>query len=329
MDQAVACVRAESSLREAVQEALEWIAWRDRVPENGRVCIKPNLTFPQYKPGVTTSPAALRACIEVLRQRTHRIAVVESDGGYGAWKAAEAFRGHGLDAMCRELDVELVNLSAEPAEPIAFQARGREHRIALPVRLLHDCDVFVTMPVPKVHCMTYLSLGYKNQWGCVPDSMRLRLHHLFADAIVAINRALKVRLCVGDGTYFLNRQGPMDGDAIPMNLIIAATDPGSFSAYVARLMQMDWRKARHLRRAVRLGDMPADLSGVRMNVRPEEMATRRFYLRRSLRNYAILPAFRYRALTHLYYESRLGLLAHRILYALVGKMEETKARVEE
>jgi uncharacterized protein (DUF362 family) len=302
---------------------MEWIRWEEIVPKGCRVAIKPNLTFATYKPGVTTSPAVLRALLEILKERTDRLAVVESDGGYGAHKAPEAFSGHGYDRICEELEVELVNLCDEPSDKIVVEVKGREYALPLPRRLLRETDVFVTMPVPKVHAMTYLSLAYKNQWGCIPDTMRLRHHYIFDEAIIAIARALKPRICLGDGTYFLDRQGPMDGKAVGMNLIIAATDPGTFCAYVSRLMRVDWRKARHLKRAVEWGDMPRDLKGVAMNVRPEDVNSRPFVLKRSLRNYCVLPAFRSRFLTYCYYESPLGALAHKILYFFLGRMGDT------
>lgn len=323
----VACVKITSALQQAMRDALDGIHWKDILFENARVAIKPNLTFPIYKAGVTTSPEVLRAFLEVLKERTDRIAVVETDGGYGAWKVADAYEGHGYDRICAEMGVDLINLNDEPCEMISFESKGETHQLPLPTRLLHDTDVFVTMPVPKVHAMTYLTLAYKNQWGCVPDPMRLRRHYLFNDAIVAINRALNPQIVLADGTYFLDRQGPMDGDAVPMNLIIAATDPGSFCLYVSKLMRMDWRKAPHLRRAVESGDMPTTLDDIEVNVHPEVVSTRRFHLQRSLRNYLVLPAFRSSYLTWLYYESWLGLLAHKVLYAFVGRMDETPHHV--
>lgn len=320
----VGCVKCDDSLRETIRRALEWIGWEEIVSRGARVAIKPNLTLPEHKPGVTTSPEALRAVLEIVKERTDRVAVVESDGGYGAYSASEAFSGHGYDRICRELGVELVNLCDEASENIVVEAKGRNYALPLPCRLLKETDVFVTMPVPKVHAMTRVSLAYKNQWGCIPDAMRLRLHFIFDDAIVAINRILKPQICLGDGTHFLDRHGPLDGEAVPMNLIIAATDPGTFCTYVSRLMKIDWRKVRHLKRAVELGDMPDSLNGIKMNIRPEEVSSHRFVSKRSLRNYFVLPAFHSRFLTYLYYESAPGLLAHKVLYAFVGSPSEKK-----
>jgi len=56
-----------------------------------------------------------------------------------------------------------------------------------PVFLLDEVDVFVILPVPKVHVMTRVSLGFKNQWGCQPGAMRLRDHPASAKKILAIN----------------------------------------------------------------------------------------------------------------------------------------------
>lgn len=88
------------------------------------------------------------------------------------------------------------------------------------------------MPVPKIRCMTGLSLGFKNQWGCIPDTMRLRYHHIFDDAIIAINKILKP-VVISDGTYFLDINGPMEGVPVKMDLIIASNNVGAFDRYVS------------------------------------------------------------------------------------------------
>ncbi len=56
-------------------------------------------------------------------------------------------------------------------------------RVKLPAALVEACDSFITVPVPKVHVMTNVSLGFKNQWGCLPDVKRLRDHYRFAEIL--------------------------------------------------------------------------------------------------------------------------------------------------
>ena len=315
----VALVEQGNSIRGAVEEALQVSGILDRVRPGVRVALKPNFTYPYYKPGVTTSPEVIREAVRILRERTDRIAIVETDGGYGVWSAHEAFQGHGMYALRDEFGVEVVNLCAEPSEPIVYRSRWRLHRLPLPVRLLHDTDLFISLPVPKIHSMTGLTMAYKNQWGCVPDIMRLRRHHLFNDAIVAINRALRPAV-LADGTYFLDRSGPMEGHPIRMNLIIAATDAGVFDRYVSELMGWSWRRVPHLRRAASAGDMPVSLQDVEMNVAPGAARRHVFTLSRSPRAWIALAGFRSRFLTWFGYESWFGrVVLHAILYMIAGK----------
>ena len=319
IDRCAGLFRTDEGVPAAVRRALEWSGILDRVSPGARVALKPNLTYPWYKPGVTTSPEIVRETVRLLRERGAGVAIVESDGGYGAWNAWEAFKGHGLDQIAKETGAELVNLCEEDKEPISFRARGRTYQLPMPVRLLRHTDLFITMPVPKIHAMTGITLAFKNQWGCVPDNMRLRRHYIFNEAIVAINRALKPAV-LSDGTWFLDRQGPMDGDAVRMDLILAASDPGAFDLYVSTLMGYPWRRVAHMRRAVRLGEMPDSLDAIRFNVDPREARGRVFRLERSPRNYIALAGFSSRFLTWFGYESWFGrIVLHGILYAIVGK----------
>ena len=315
----VSCVDIRDDLGSAVRAGLAGAGVLDRLTRSSRVAIKPNLTYPYYKPGVTTSPAVVRECVRIVQEYTPHVRIVETDGGYGAWLAREAFEGHGLYTLASELGARVSNLCEEPAEDISVRINGRSYRLPLPASLIHDTDVLISMPVPKVHCMTGLTLAYKNQWGCIPDIMRLRRHYIFDEAIVAINRVLKPAV-LADGTYFLDRTGPMDGDAVRMNLIIGASDAGAFDRYVSELMGYPWQRVGHLRRAVSLGDMPETLDDVECNRPPSASATRVFHLERTPRNYIALSGFRSRFITWLGYESWFGrVVLHGILYAVAGR----------
>ena len=315
----VTLVGISSDIHLAVRTAMEGSGLLAQIGETSRVALKPNLTYPYYRPGVTTSPAVIEAVVRALSERTGSIAIVETDGGYGAWKATEAFQGHGLYALREKYGCKIVNLCDEASEPIEFTARGKVRQIRLPTRLLHETDLFITMPVPKIHCMTGLTLSYKNQWGCVPDTMRLRRHHIFDEAILAINQRLKPAV-LGDGTYFLDQNGPMAGVPVKMDLIIAASDAGAFDRYVSELMGFPWRRVGHLRLAAARGDMPADLQEITFNVSPAQPGRHVFRLKRTFRNWIALWGFKSRFVTWLGYESWFGrVVLHLVLYAIAGR----------
>jgi uncharacterized protein (DUF362 family) len=127
-------------------------------------------------------------------------------------------------------------------------------------------------------------------------------------------------MVIADGAYFLDHNGPMEGDPIRMDLVIAATDTGAFDLYVSEFMGFPWRRVRHLRRAVKLGDMPSRLEDIQFNVSPREMRSHTFRLKRTVRNYIALAGFKNRFLTWLGYESWFGrVILHGILYTISGK----------
>ncbi len=324
--QAVSAARINHDLSKAIYTALDLSGILGRLASDSIVALKPNFTYPYHKPGITTSPEVLEQTIGILRQITSKIAVVETEGGYGAWKASEAFAGHGVYDLKRKYEVAAVNLNEEPAAPIRVSRKNREYTIMLPTRLLYETDVLISMPVPKIHCMTGLSLSYKNQWGCIPDIMRLRKHYIFSDAIIAINRALKP-VVLADGQNFLNQNGPMAGEPVPMDLIIAGSSVGAFDLYVSELMGYSWKGVPHLKRAVELGDMPSSLNDISYNIPPSVLREREFVLHRTLRNYIALAGFKSRFITWLGYESWFGrVLLHIILYALAGKPVKPSAQ---
>ena len=106
--------KLDGNLRNRLENGLEFIGWDKHINKNSTVFIKPNFTFPNYKPGVTTTPEVLRAILEVLKNRAGRIIVGESDGGNNSFKADEAFHGHNMYQICQESSAELINLSKLP-----------------------------------------------------------------------------------------------------------------------------------------------------------------------------------------------------------------------
>jgi uncharacterized protein (DUF362 family) len=314
----VALFRFDGNPHDAVRSALTESGILSRIADGTRVALKPNLTYPYHRPGVTTTPALLREAVKIIRERTSQIAIVETDGGYGSWQVAHAFEEHGIYRLGREFGIEVLNLCELPREDIEFDTIWGRLALPLPTRLLRETDLFISMPVPKIHCMTGVSLGYKNQWGCVPDTMRLRRHYIFGDAIVAINQALHTAV-LGDGTWFLDNSGPMEGTAVRMNTVIASQDVGAFDLYTSELMGYPWKKVDHLRRAVALGHMPRSLDDISFNVSPREARTHVFRLHRTLRHWIALCGFKSRTITWLGYESWFGrVVLHAILYAVCG-----------
>ena len=307
------------ALDREMEAALEWLDWRSIVSRDARVSIKPNLTWPTHKAGVTTSPPVLEALIRILSSRTRHINVVESDGGSNAWPAEEAFRGNGIPEICRRHGARAVNLTRYPREVVETEIAGRAIEVELSKLLTRETDVFITMPVPKLHAMTSVSLGFKNQWGCLPDVKRLRNHSDFASKVLAINGILKPRLAIFDGTWFLNRSGPLEGDSIRKDLLIASRDPGAGSFVCCELMGIEPRSVPHLRLAIAEGMMPSTIGDLITNVAIDGFKGLAFSLQRNWLQWLTLGIFHSRLATIALYDSPLAKPAHELLYFLRGR----------
>lgn len=307
----------ETGIEESdIQSALAWLNWDEIIPENARVFIKPNLTWPVHMPGVTTTPKAIESLVAVLRKRTKYISVGESDGGYHSYDAEETFRGHNLNELQEKYGIHVVNLTDEPSETHTMIIAGQAVSVTLSKCLLHETDVFITMPVPKTHVMTGVSLAFKNQWGCVPSTMRLREHYAFDRKIIAINKLLHPKLTILDGTYFLDGAGPMTGDVIPMHLLIAGDDPGATSAVACQVMGINPMSIRHQRIARREQMFPKSIREITLNTQIEPFISHRFQMKRAFLDYVSLVGFRSRFFTYLFWESALAGPLHKFLFAV-------------
>ena len=303
-------------LAQQIREALEFLQWERLIAKNARIFLKPNLTWRTVTPGVTTRPEFIEACVQVLRERTSQVIIGESDGGYHGFRAEDAFTSHGLYELASRYGVKVVNLTNQESEPVEGVVAGRSVTVQLPKMLLHDVDVFITLPVPKVHAATRVSLAFKNQWGCIPSPMRLHHHAEFAHKVALINRAVRTRIVLFDAKYMLNRGGPMIGEPVLTDLLLAADDPGAASLACRRVMGIDpWSVPQH-RIARQEGMMPDNLERCIFNQPLEPFCGRRFHLKRNLMGWVSLAAFHSRMLTRLIYDSAFADISHRVLYSV-------------
>ena len=310
--------------RKTLSRAFEWSGIGEGVRQADALFVKPNLTFPIYREGVTTSKAMIEAVLQVLSDYGKKVYIGESDGGYGSYHIEDAFRNFGLPDICRRTGAELVNLSSVERADVPFTARGREVRIALPKFLCESNIHTLTIPVPKVHCMTGISLSLKNQWGCLPDMMRLRQHVYFDEVIHQINKVLKVRYSVVDGTFGLDVNGPIiEGTSVPLGWFLASADPFAADSVAAYLIGQDLNKIGHYRPIFALGLVPPPES-VETNVTMETLRTRvvPFRLKRNFWNYVARTAWYSRTWNHLVYESAISKPLHDLMYLFRDRPKE-------
>lgn len=302
--------------RETFSKAFEWSGIREGTREADAIFVKPNLTFPVYREGVTTSKAVIEAVLQVLSDYGKKVYIGESDGGYGSFHIEDAFRNFGLPDICRRTGAELVNLSSVERVEVPFTAGRREVRIALPKFLCESNIHTLTIPVPKVHCMTGISLSLKNQWGCLPDMMRLRQHVYFDEIISQINKAINVRYSVVDGTFGLDINGPIiEGEAVPLGWFLVSANPFAADSIAAYLIGQNLRTIGHYKSSYSSGLVPS-VETVEMNVPPDFLRSKvkRFRLKRNFWNYAAKTTWYSKTWNYMIYESVISKPLHDLMY---------------
>jgi uncharacterized protein (DUF362 family) len=160
--------------------------------------------------------------------------------------------------------------------------------------------------------MTKVSLSFKNQWGCLPDTMRLKNHYVFNKIIGQICNHLKFKYAFLDGKYGLDKNGPMVGQPFEINWFVASNSLGAFDMVVSEMMGFNWREIGHLREADNLSFIPGRKE-IKI-VGDLEPLKRNFSLKRNFWNYPALLAFNSKKLTHFFYFSKYAKILHDIMY---------------
>lgn len=297
------------------RKGLEYIQFEKLANPNTRVFIKPNLTYPTFRPGVMTTIEALEAAIGAVKDYTSHIYLGDADsGGYNPFPMEEVYKETGVEKLAERYGVKVVNLSSGPRKTINFCCGRKEVALDLPLLLTDEMDFLITMPVPKIHNMTGVSLTFKNQWGCIPEPQdRLRLHPYFRDVILEVNKAVKARVAIMDGRFGLNINGPMKGDPVELNWALITDDIGAGARLACELMQIPLENIRHLKHAQRLGFIP-ERTQIQVNCDLRPFIKNNFILKRNGSDLPGFLAFRSSIISYLAYFSPLADLLHKILY---------------
>jgi len=254
-----------TDIHQNINESLNFIHWTEHIKSDFTVFIKPNFTFPYYKEGITTNPVVLKELLSIMKDRAGRVIVGESDGGNHSFSADAAFKGHGMPDICKETGAELVNLSTLPSRYIEDTIQGKKVKVQVPDLLVDEIDCFISVPVLKVHVMTMVTLSMKNLWGCYPDTMRCLHHKNLSRKLALLTKLLNPKIVIIDGTYALNGHGPMYGEAVKADLLIAANNPVVADAFGAAIMGIPVSQVEHIMIAEEEGLGTTDLSKVSIN----------------------------------------------------------------
>jgi len=251
MTSKVAVVKGERG-HESVFKALDLVDYRNAFSGFERVLVKVNFICDKtWDSGATTDPIVVEAIIKRVADLGLEVCVVESDATMT--NADKAYVKSGMKEMCERNGVEFVNLRHVKDRVKLVVPNGEALKTVTVPRLVVESAV-VSAAKLKTHMATTVTLGLKNMFGLLPDKFKGKFHAMgISNVVVDVNAAVKPVLTVVDGFVGMEGHGPVDGDPVRMDLIVAGRDVVAVDATCCRVMGFDPHKIKHVRRAFERG----------------------------------------------------------------------------
>jgi len=241
----------------SVAKALDLIKAADRLPREGLIIIKPNLTNADPPP-VTTNVKAAEAVYEYCRDRTRaEIAVGE---GCGEGVTSDVFEATGYAALAKTYCLRLIDFNQEKTVVFRRQDVLQLTEFYMP-EIVEDAFV-ISLPVLKDHSLTMTTVAMKNMFGIAPAPFyrgswnKSKLHSPSTHkSVVDVCLYKKPDLCVVDAVV-ANVGSHISGSGKRLGLILASFDPVAVDTVASELLGHDPRKIQYLTLANgRLGSM--------------------------------------------------------------------------
>lgn len=247
----VAIVRGERGY-DPVFKALDLVDYKSAIVGFDRVLIKVNFICDKtWDTGATTDPIVVESIIKKLHDLNVAVSVVESDATITS--ADKASVKSGMKEMCERNNVDFVNLGHAKDRVKLSVPNGEALQNIIVPRLVVESPVISAAKL-KTHVSTTVTLGMKNMFGILPDKFKAKYHGMGINkVIVDINAAIKPILTIVDGFVGMEGNGPMDGDPVQMDLIVAGKDTVAVDATCCRVMGFDPHTIKHVWHAHKRG----------------------------------------------------------------------------
>ena len=231
----------------SIARALDLVAAADRLPREGLIIIKPNLTN-SSPPPVTTSVEAAEALYNYCKAHTEaQIAIGE---GCGSGVTADVFAALGYSDLAGRHGLELIEFN--DAETTLLEDKDAFHLKQFHIPSIVPSAFVISLPVLKDHSFTKTTIAMKNMFGIAPGKFysggwnKAQLHSPSTDkSVVDICRYKKPNLSVVDASVALTGMH-LSGTPKKLGLVLASFDPVAVDTIGSELLGHDPRKLPYL-----------------------------------------------------------------------------------
>jgi uncharacterized protein (DUF362 family) len=302
---AVSIVKIErDNIEAAVEEAIDLLGGIENVTrDKERIMLKPNLMSNDSR--ATTKPQVIRALVKLMKNAGKQVSIGEGSAAAGGFnvRGSEVYRTKdpetlkamqqfifdelGYTELARSLDVPLINLHLGDMVDVKVPDGFAYQSITLH-RSLTEIDLLCSVPMMKTHTLATVTLGMKNLIGLYPgmiySTVRAGVHDHAADAgspgiafeTIDVVRANKLGLVVVDGSMAMEGNGPGEGTLVPMDVIIAGTNPLATDMVAASVMGFEPDEIPTFAWANKAGMQPQSLDEIEVRGEKVSDVRRRF-----------------------------------------------------
>jgi uncharacterized protein (DUF362 family) len=226
-----------TNYEESVSKALDLIGAPEKLPQQGLIIIKPNLTS-SSPPPVTTPVEAAEAVYRYCSLHSGaRVAIGE---GAGSGKTDDVFRALGYADLADRHSIELIDFNEGSTELLRRNDTLYLKEFHMPTAVLNA--FIISLPVLKDHSFTVTTVSMKNMFGIAPEPYyggswnKSRLHSPSTHrSVVDVCLYKKPDLSLIDASVAL-AGSHLWGNNKKIGVIVASFDPVAADAVGSRLM---------------------------------------------------------------------------------------------
>jgi len=241
----------------SITRALDLIDAPTRLPQQGLIIIKPNLTN-SSPPPVTTSVAAAEATYNYCKAHTKAEIVIAE--GCGTGRTPDVFDTLGYTDLANKYGLQLIDLNEAETIELENDNALQLKQFFMPKIVLQA--FVISLPVLKDHSFTKTTIAMKNMFGIAPGKFysgswnKSKLHSPSTDkSVVDVCLYKKPDLSVVDASIALKGMH-LAGRHKNIGLILAGFDPVAVDTLGSKLLGHNPQKLEYLTLANgRLGSM--------------------------------------------------------------------------
>lgn len=218
-----------------------------------RVVLKPNLVEFDEHTVINTHPKLVHAAFEAFRAAgAASVQVAEGPGHRRV--TLDLADAAGYFRTIPNFESLFTDLNLDEITHVALRRpHSKLDSLYLPNTIL-GCDLLVSMPKMKTHHWAGATLSMKNLFGLVPGGVygwpKNVLHWAGIDECIAdLHNLFPKAFSIVDGIVGMEGNGPIQGTAKAVGVVVAGADPVAVDATCCRIMRIDPLKVGYLRLA--------------------------------------------------------------------------------